>query len=50
LIKTQAATTADKMAAALSKLISPSLATQTTAMIPVVMLARGINTLSYNTN
>ena len=47
---TQAAANAVRMAAILSREISPSWAIYPAAMRPVTRLARGINTLSYNTN
>ena len=46
---TQAAATAVRMAAILSKLISPSCIMYPAAMMPVIRLARGIKMLSYNT-
>jgi hypothetical protein len=47
---TQLATIADRMAATLSRLTSPSWAIYPAAITPVTKLARGIKTLSYNTN
>ena len=50
LVITQAATTAVRMAATLSKETSPSFTMKTAAMEPVTTLAMGTKMLSYNTS